>query len=48
MYSFPPRAYGRKPGVHVFFWVVSFWMGDTAADKALLMSWKEDNRLLLR
>ena len=42
------RAHGRKPGVFVHFWVVTFFMGDTASDLGTLKSWYEDNRKLLR
>ena len=42
------RAHGRRPGLHVFFWVVSVKMGWTAADRQSLQSWKADNRELLR
>ena len=42
------RAYGRTPGMNVYFWVVNVRHGDTGADIESLDSWFEDNRRILR
>ena len=42
------RAHGRAPGLNVYFWMVSFRQGDTAADLESLRSWVADNRQILR
>ena len=43
-----PRAPGRQPGLHVYFWMVTVYHGDTASDVELMSSWIEANQCLLR